>query len=51
VRAVGTALGRNPIPLVVPCHRVVRSDGATGNYAFGPEMKRELLVREGAILA
>ncbi|GMR02214.1 MAG: methylated-DNA--[protein]-cysteine S-methyltransferase [Acidimicrobiia bacterium] len=50
VRAVGTALGRNPIPLVVPCHRVVRSDGAIGNYAFGPEMKRELLIREGAIL-
>lgn len=51
VRAVGTALGRNPIPLVVPCHRVVRSDGAIGNYAFGSEMKRQLLVREGAILA
>jgi len=51
VRAVGTALGRNPIPLVVPCHRVVRSDGAIGNYAFGPEMKQQLLVREGAILA
>jgi len=50
VRAVGTALGHNPIPLVVPCHRVVRSDGAIGNYAFGPEMKRELLIREGAIL-
>ena len=51
VRAVGTALGRNPIPLIVPCHRVVRSDGSVGNYAFGPEMKHDLLVREGAILA
>jgi O-6-methylguanine DNA methyltransferase len=51
VRAVGTALGRNPIPLLVPCHRVVRSDGSVGNYAFGAEMKRRLLVREGAILA
>ncbi len=50
VRAVGTALGRNPIPLIIPCHRVVRSDGAIGNYAFGTEMKRQLLVREGAIL-
>ncbi len=50
VRAVGTALGRNPVPLLVPCHRVVRSDGTIGNYAFGPEMKRELLIREGAIL-
>ncbi len=48
-RAVGTALARNPIPLLIPCHRVVRSDGSVGNYAFGPEMKTELLVREGAI--
>jgi len=51
VRAVGTALGRNPIPLVIPCHRVVRSDGAVGNYAFGPDIKHDLLVREGALLA
>lgn len=51
VRAVGTALGRNPIPLLVPCHRVVRSDGSVGQYAFGPEMKHRILVREGAILA
>ena len=50
VRAVGTALGRNPIPLIVPCHRVVRSDGSVGNYAFGPEIKHDLLVREGALL-
>jgi O-6-methylguanine DNA methyltransferase len=51
VRAVGTALGNNPIPLLVPCHRVVRSDGSIGNYAFGPDMKHDLLVGEGAILA
>jgi methylated-DNA-[protein]-cysteine S-methyltransferase len=50
VRAVGTALGRNPIPLIVPCHRVVRSDGSVGNYAFGSELKHDLLVREGALL-
>jgi len=50
VRAVGTALGHNPMPLIVPCHRVVRSDGSVGNYAFGPEMKHDLLVREGALL-
>lgn len=50
VRAVGTALGHNPIPLIVPCHRVVRSDGSVGNYAFGPEIKHDLLVREGALL-
>jgi len=51
VRAVGTALARNPIPLLVPCHRVVRSNGAIGQYAWGPEMKHKILVREGAILA
>ena len=51
VRAVGTALGHNPIPLLIPCHRVVRSDGSIGNYAFGPDMKHDLLVNEGAILA
>ena len=51
VRAVGTALGKNPVPLIIPCHRVVRSDGSIGNYAFGPDMKHDLLVREGAILA
>lgn len=50
VRAVGTALGGNPIPLVIPCHRVVRSDGSVGNYAFGADVKRDLLVREGALL-
>lgn len=48
-RAVGTALGSNPIPFLIPCHRVVRSDGSVGSYAFGSEMKRDLLVSEGAI--
>ena len=47
VRAVGSALGRNPVPIVIPCHRVVRSDGAVGNYAFGPLMKKTLLEHEG----
>lgn len=46
-RAVGTALGRNPIPILIPCHRVVRSDGTIGKYAWGSEMKRELLRSEG----
>jgi O-6-methylguanine DNA methyltransferase len=46
-RAVGTALGRNPIPLLIPCHRVVRSDGTIGNYAWGSAMKRQLLESEG----
>lgn len=48
VRAVGTALGRNPVPLVVPCHRVVRSDGMIGNYSLGgPHNKRAILEAEG----
>jgi methylated-DNA-[protein]-cysteine S-methyltransferase len=48
-RAAGTALATNPIPLVVPCHRVLRSGGVLGNYGGGPEMKRFLLEHEGAI--
>ena len=47
VRAVGSILARNAVPLVVPCHRVVPSAGGIGNYAFGSAMKRELLQREG----
>ncbi|MGI4895470.1 MAG: methylated-DNA--[protein]-cysteine S-methyltransferase [Janthinobacterium lividum] len=46
VRAVGTACARNPLPLVVPCHRVVRSDGGTGQYAGGAEAKVALLALE-----
>jgi methylated-DNA-[protein]-cysteine S-methyltransferase len=48
-RAAGTACGRNAIPLIVPCHRVVQSGGAVGNYGGGPEMKRALLDLEGAL--
>jgi methylated-DNA-[protein]-cysteine S-methyltransferase len=47
VRAAGTALARNPIPIVIPCHRVLRSDGALGNYLGGPEAKAQLLDLEG----
>ncbi|MEZ0491052.1 methylated-DNA--[protein]-cysteine S-methyltransferase [Kineococcus sp. TBRC 1896] len=46
VRAVGTACARNPVPLVVPCHRVVRSDGSTGQYAGGTGAKSRLLQLE-----
>jgi O-6-methylguanine DNA methyltransferase len=46
VRAAGSALGRNPVPILIPCHRVVRSDGATGNYGFGPQLKVDLLQAE-----
>jgi methylated-DNA-[protein]-cysteine S-methyltransferase len=48
VRAVGTACALNPVPLVVPCHRVVRSDGSPGSYRGGPEAKRRLLALEAA---
>src|SRR5215203_1551385 len=48
-RAAGTACGHNPIPLIVPCHRVVQSGGGIGNYGGGPEMKKALLDLEGAI--
>jgi methylated-DNA-[protein]-cysteine S-methyltransferase len=48
-RAAGTACGRNPIPLIVPCHRVVQSGGGIGNYGGGPEMKRALLDLEGGL--
>ena len=48
VRAVGSALNKNPVAVVIPCHRVGRSDGSVGEYAFGPAMKRALLRAEGA---
>src|SRR5438128_1871745 len=48
-RAAGNALGSNPIPIVVPCHRVVRSGGALGGYGGGIERKRWLLELEGAL--
>ena len=47
VRAVGTACATNPIPVVVPCHRVVRSDGTMGRYRGGEEAKHALLELEG----
>ena len=50
-RAVGTALAKNPIPLLIPCHRVVRSDGRLGEYSGGgPSVKAKLLAFEGADL-
>ncbi|HEY3203697.1 MAG TPA: methylated-DNA--[protein]-cysteine S-methyltransferase [Thermoanaerobaculia bacterium] len=49
VRATGSALAKNPVPLLIPCHRVVRSDGHIGNYSMGgPRNKRTLLEIEGA---
>jgi len=49
-RAVGTALKKNPFTIIVPCHRVVRSDGCIGEYALGKDLKTRLLELEGAIL-
>ena len=48
VRAVGTACARNPLPLLLPCHRVVRSDGSTGAYLGGADAKKYLLALEAA---
>ncbi len=48
VRAAGTALATNPVPIIVPCHRVLRSDGALGGYRGGPARKQQLLGAESA---
>ena len=48
VRAVGTACATNPLPVVVPCHRVLRADGTTGGYVGGPGAKQALLTLEAA---
>ena len=49
-RAVGTAMARNPVPLLVPCHRVVPSSGGVGNYGYSSDLKAKLLAGEGAVL-
>jgi methylated-DNA-[protein]-cysteine S-methyltransferase len=51
VRAVGAAVGRNPVSVIVPCHRVVGSDGALTGYAGGVDRKRALLALEHAAIA
>ena len=50
VRAVGQALGRNPLPIIIPCHRVVAKDGRLGGYSGGVEIKRYLLNLEASAL-
>lgn len=47
VRPVANAIATNPIPVLIPCHRVIRSDGRTGDYVMGPDLKREVLAFEG----
>jgi methylated-DNA-[protein]-cysteine S-methyltransferase len=49
VRAVGSACATNPLPVIVPCHRVVRTDGGMGGYLGGIEVKRTLLTLEAAL--
>jgi methylated-DNA-[protein]-cysteine S-methyltransferase len=46
-RAVGTALSRNPVPIIIPCHRAIRSNGELGGFRGGLDMKRALLELEG----
>lgn len=48
-RAVGTAVGENPVSLIVPCHRVVQSSGGLGNYGWGVDLKKKILTEEQAI--
>ncbi len=49
-RAVGTAIGQNPVSLIVPCHRVIQKNGVIGNYLWGKEIKRQILKEEGVYL-
>ncbi|HYK90911.1 MAG TPA: methylated-DNA--[protein]-cysteine S-methyltransferase [Acidobacteriota bacterium] len=51
VRAVGNTMARNPVPLLLPCHRIVPAAGGIGQYAFGSALKRELLKREDTPIA
>lgn len=50
VRAAGSANGANHVSLLIPCHRVIRTDGSLGGYAWGLDIKAKLLQREGALL-
>lgn len=49
-RAVGNALNKNPFPIIIPCHRVIRSDGFVGGFAKGTEMKVKLLKEENVVI-
>lgn len=46
-QAVGTAVGKNPFLIIIPCHRVIKADGSLGGFAYGKEIKRKLLKIEG----
>ncbi|MGB9720001.1 MAG: methylated-DNA--[protein]-cysteine S-methyltransferase [bacterium] len=49
-RAVGQALAKNPFPIIIPCHRVIKSDGTIGGFGNNPDLKRKLLSIEGACI-
>ena len=46
-RAVGQIMNKNPYPVIIPCHRVIKSDGKVGGYAYGEEIKSNMLTKEG----
>ena len=46
-RVIGTIMKKNPFPVIVPCHRVVKSDGKVGGYAYGEKIKSRMLANEG----
>ena len=46
-RAVGRVMNKNPYPAIIPCHRVINSDGKIGGYAYGEEVKSNMLTKEG----
>ena len=46
-RVVGQIMKKNPFPVIIPCHRVVKSDGTVGGYAYGTEIKKNMLSNEG----
>ena len=46
-RAIGQIMKKNPFPVIIPCHRVVKSDGTVGGYAYGTEIKKNMLSNEG----
>jgi methylated-DNA-[protein]-cysteine S-methyltransferase len=48
-RAVGQAVGRNPVPIIIPCHRVIQSDGSLGGFSMGLHIKERLLALEGVL--
>lgn len=48
-RFAGTALGKNPYPIIIPCHRIIRKDGGMGGFGSGLEIKHKLLIHEGSI--